>query len=721
MSEVEVYEAIRKIAQEQCKEKETLRRTDLAYELKELGVEGDSIDVARLVLEAYRYYDSDHSIEKAFVTNDGRRALVDEYLMTDLLASDRTENAMALAEEQLSTTSKSLSSLERQVNANMNRAVEAKASSGILDKLIGTGGVKKVRAEASALFGGYAKMVETYHEGEDMVRRSIVDFTTIRTDISAAYQEYAMQLIDVYGESIKMVAPRLFDFDTVQYLDVDSMLKHTELEYNRITDTCGVLIGEISESFQTSVRDSVGAYKSAEQSSKALGLAMAGLTMISHYMDASERTNALRSDLVRFKTGIRHDATQIKADLGRLLVIYKSLNDVAIPKASIYMRYAERLMASDIQAIIAALYDSPELRQLSGQRRSLMAQSRVLDSAINDHLQSIDVYQSLVCDLSQTLEAKRPAYEEAMSKKPRKPFFLFNLLTFGYLGRKYDRNYAEWDYACHPLVEEYESNMLDLKLDKDELAAHRRAAKEKQRDLRLLKQRVGKISEQIRGQVSASEEIQMQMLPHLRKVIAMLRLGRDVVETQLDQRLTGTVDIPDYSEAVQLPADVEENISTFTSLLADNLHADRASTLALLDGLDDCTGRLSVSPEGQGALPGHSEEDIMEVTQVSEEMLQRGISLFDSVMRLKHEQISGRLASEAYDQELDRISEDFRKQIDGIDDKSAFVREVMRRVNLAEDDEDRKQALLLLSDISGQSLSAQDLKDLIDGRKTITL
>ena len=88
----------------------------------------------------------------------------------------------------------------------------------------------------------------------------------------------------------------------MQFLDVDSMLKHTELEYNRISDTCSALISEISDSFQSSLRSSVAAYRSAGKGNKTLGLAMAGLGMLNHYMQASERTMRLRSDLTTFKT-----------------------------------------------------------------------------------------------------------------------------------------------------------------------------------------------------------------------------------------------------------------------------------------------------------------------------------------------------------------------------------------------------------------------------------
>lgn len=708
-----IYDAIRNIAAKLCKDGETYLRADLAYELKQYGIDADSIDVSKLALEAYKYFNNDRNIKQAFVTNDSRSALIDEYKLTDLLDNDKPEDAMELANKELAKTSDTLAALKRDIDRNMSLAV-ANAASGIMDTVTGTAGVKAVRTEASTLFDRYSKMVGTYHEGEDTVRRNIADFTTLRTDIGTTYQEYAMQLIDIYGDNIKAVAPNLFDFNQVQFLDVDSMLKHTELEYNRISDKCSALIGEISDSFQNSLKSSVAAYRSAGQGNKALGLAMAGLGMLNHYMEAGERTNRLRSDLSVFKTSIKHDSTLIKADLGRLLVIYKTLNDVVIPKADIFLRNASRLMSSDIKSITDSLYDNAEIRPLEEQRRQLLAQLKVLDGEINDHLQNIDVYQSLISDITTTLDSKSASYRDAIARKPSKPFFLLNILTFGNANKNYNRNYAEWDAVCYPLVREYENYQVDLKLDKDELAAHQSDLKAKGQEQHLVKQKLDEVNKQIRSKINASNDTQLKMLPHLRTVIAMLRLGREIMETKLDKKLTGTVSIPDFKSTEKLPVDIENNLSLFTSTLADNIHADRGMAEALLNGIDDYRG---VDEKDRK----YSEESLAQVTEASEQSLQQGISLFDSALQLKKQQLDGKLASAAYDEEFDKIASDFRKQIKGIDDKSAFVREVMRRANLAKNDDERKQALLMLSDLSGQSLSEQDFKDFINGKIQITL
>lgn len=712
---ITVYDAIRNIAAKLCKDGETYLRADLAYELKQYGIDTDSIDVSKFVLEAYRYFNNDRNIKQAFVTNDSRTALIDEYKLTDLLDSGKTEDAMTLAKKELDKTSYTLISIKRDVDNNMSLVV-AQAASGMIDQVTGTSGVKAVRTEASTLFDRYSKMVGTYHEGEDSVRRNIADFTTLRTDIGTTYQEFAMQLIDIYGDNIKAVAPKLFDFNQVQFLDVDSMLKHTELEYNRISDKCSALIGEISENFQASLQSSVAAYKSTGQGNKALGLAMAGLGMLNHYMQASERTNRLRSDLTVFKTSIKHDSTLIKADLSRLLVIYKTLNDVIIPKANIYLRYASKLMSSDIKAITDSLYDNAEIRPLEKQRRELLAQLKALDSEINDHLQNIDIYQNLIADITATLDSKGASYREAKARKPSKPFFLLNIITFGNANKNYNRNYAEWDAVCYPLVREYESYQVDLKLDKDELAAHQSDLKAKQQEKHLIKQKLDDVNKQIRSKINASSDTQLKMLPHLRTVIAMLRLGREIMETKLDKKLTGTVSIPDFQSTEKLPADIENNLTLFTSTLADNLHADRGMAEALLNGIDSLTPNPSLKGEGRD-LPKYTDEDIETVSEASEQALQQGISLLDSALQLKKQQLNGKLAGAAYDEEFGKIASGFRKQIKNIDNKSAFVREIMRRANLAKSYDERKQALLMLSELSGQSLSEQDFKDFIDGKK----
>ena len=718
-----VYQAIKTIADELCKENKTYLRADLAFELKKYGIASDSSEVSKLVFDAYRYFHDNGNIAIAFVSNNSRTTLVAEYKLNDSLEQGNKEEALKIAETELALSSSALEQLKEQVELNLN-LVLVKGTSKMADIVMGTNGVKDVRSKASTMFDKYTKMVEAYHYAEDSVRGNIEDFTSLRSDIGTVYRDYALKLIDIYGDSIKMVSPDLFDFKRIEWLDVDEMLKYVELEYNKLTEKCAALIGEISKSFRTSLQGSLQAYKSLSNGNKSLGLAMAGLTMLEHYMGASERANRLKSDLSVFQTSVKHDATRIKADMGRLLVICKTLSDVVIPKANVFLRYGEKLLASDLKAMLDALYADETIRPLEEQRKCLLQQMKALDMEMNDHLQNIDVYTSLINDITATLESKQGSYMEAKAKKPSKPFFLVNWITFGMANKNYYRDFAEWNAVCFPLVREYESYQVDLKLDKEELESHREEQIRIKNEYAKLSSELDKVSKEIRSKIVCSDELKLKMLKHLRDMVAMLKLGREIMESKIDEKLVHTVDIPDYREAAKLPADVEQNLSQFTGMLADNLHADKNMAKNLLDGVEAYTKdhkKIEGKTAQQNKPAEYSEEDLAMTTEAMEQSLQKGIVLFDSFAKLKAQQLNGKLASVAYDKELKKHADEFKREMAKIDNKSAYLREVFKRINLAGSEEERKQAMELMSDLSGYSLSEQEFNEFINGKKQIEL
>lgn len=718
-----VYQAIKTIADELCKENKTYLRADLAFELKKYGIASDSSEVSKLVFDAYRYFHDNGNIAIAFVSNNSRTTLVAEYKLNDSLEQGNKEEALKIAETELALSSSALEQLKEQVELNLN-LVLAKGTSKMADIVMGTNGVKDVRSKASTMFDKYTKMVEAYHYAEDSVRGNIEDFTSLRSDIGTVYRDYALKLIDIYGDSIKMVSPDLFDFKRIEWLDVDEMLKYVELEYSKLTEKCAALIGEISDSFRTSLQGSLQAYKSLSNVNKSLGLAMAGLTMLEHYMGASERANRLKSDLSVFQMSVKHDAIRIKADMGRLLVICKTLNDVVIPKANVFLRYGEKLLASDLKATLDVLYADETIRPLEEQRKCLLQQMKALDMEMNDHLQNIDVYTSLINDITATLESKQGSYMEAKAKKPSKPFFLLNWLTFGMANKNYYRNFAEWNAVCFPLVREYESYQVDLKLDKEELESHREEQIRIKNEYAKLSSELDKVSKEIRSKIVCSDDLKLKMLKHLRDMVAMLKLGREIMESKIDEKLVHTVDIPDYRETAKLPADVEQNLSLFTGILADNLHADKDMAKNLLDGVEAYTKdpkKIEGKTAQQNKPAEYSEEDLAQVTGAMEQSLQKGIALFDSFAKLKAQQLSGSLASAAYDKELKKHADEFKREMSKIDNKSAYLREVFKRINLAGSEVERKQAMELMSDLSGFSLSEQEFTEFINGKKQIEL
>lgn len=725
MENREIYKAIKSIADELCRNGKTFLRADLAFDLKKFGIHGDSSAVGSLVFGAYCFYKNDSNISLAFVTNNSRTSLVADYELNHCLEQGHMDDALAIADNELQITENALDKLQNMISLNLETAL-ARESSKLADMLAGTSGVKNVKSKASAIFDKYSKLVEAYRYAEDNVRNNISDFTSLRSEIVATYREYALRLIDIYDDSIKMVSPELFDFNRIEWLDVDNMLKHIELEYGKIQDKCGVLIAEISDSFRSSLQKAVSAYKSVANNNKTLGLAMAGVAMLDHYMASSEKANRLHSDLQVLQTCVKHDATRIKADMARLAVIHKTLNDIVIPKANVFLRFASRLMDSNFKSMTDALYGDAYVRPLEEERQALLRQIKSIEVEKNDHLQNIDIYKSMVNELTAMLKSKRSSYLEANNRKPSKPFFLVNWLTFGNANQNYYRNYSEWAAVCAPLIREYDNMQVDLKLDKEELLSHQEAVKMVKSEHARLSARLIAVSKEIRNNIVCSDNLKVKILIYLRDVVAMLKLGREIAESKLDEKLLRRVDIPDFKETAKLPIDIEQNLSEFTNLLADNLHADRRMATHLLDEVAQLAGKnkkklhSTQSPQ-KAKTPAYTNEELDMMEAKAEETLQRGIALFDSVAKLKRQQFNGKIESAAYDEQLKHYTEIFKGYLDQIDDKSACLRRIFTRINLADKEEARKQAMEMLSDLSGYTLSMQDFTDFMNGNKQIEL
>ena len=326
-------------------------------------------------------------------------------------------------------------------------------------------------------------------------------------------------------------------------------------------------------------------------------------------------------------------------------------------------------------------------------------------------------------DITATLESKQGSYMEAKAKKPSKPFFLVNWITFGMANKNYYRDFTEWNAVCFPLVREYESYQVDLKLDKEELESHREEQTRIKNEYAKLSSELDKVSKEIRSKIVCSDELKLKMLKHLRDMVAMLKLGREIMESKIDEKLVHAVDIPNIKDKTQLPADVEQNLSQFTDFLADNLHANKEMARNLLDGVSEYTqNQKKIEGNAAQQKPAeYSEEELMQVTGAMEQSLQKGIALFDSFAKLKAQQLSGSLASAAYDKELKKHADELKREMAKIDNKSAYLREVFKRINLAGSEEERKQAMELMSDLSGFSLSEQEFTEFINGKKQIEL
>lgn len=675
-------------------EQSTYSRADIAYELKDCGITHDSIEVSKLVYEAYMYYHQDGAIKASFVSNDGYNTLVDEYMTYEVLSQGNNSELSTYMEDRLAKAENSLNALTLTINSQIE--TKGGSESNISGILTGTNGVTATQQKAKSLLACYTKLVDSYAESKQDVKNVVCDFVAIREDVLSIYTQYVMCLYDVFGDSIRKVDPQLFDFDQIEFLDVEGMLQNITLKYDELSEHCASLIGEISNNFNVAIRQSIAGYKSMGNS-KGLGLAMAGLTMLSHYLDAHQKAVQCKSELEVLKGDMHHDATQIRADYARLALIYKTMNDLYIPKAETFYTYAQKVLSDELHQLLDSIYCDPRTSELMKRRNTLLDESKTLERNIADCKMQIGYYSDEVKAASHFLATKEDEYQLAKSNKPSKPFFLFNLLSFGHLNTTYHRRMYDWKQVYYPVIEEYQNFQEGQELDRQELENHKQALEQNMTKLKRVKMQLHQNKTDMKEALAVSKELRSKMLKHLKPLVELLHIAKGIVESKLDQRYMRTVSIRDWRNN-ELPEHIVEALHSFTDEVGSELYL----------------------PNEEPKDPTEYQMNRCRLTDKQNEVIQQGVQLLESWMQLKLQQEQGQITRKAYNQELKQIQEAFASDMSEIDRQGILLSETIGRIKTAMDDDMLREGLLSLSD-GRINLSKEDLDDFLQGKKQIVL
>lgn len=704
MDEKIVLRVVKELADKLVSQGAVYTRADLAFELKSAGVECDSIEVSQWVYKAYSCNRNSEKIRKAFVNNEKKRYLVDEYCIYSLAEEENAEKLSNSLDDSLNKGRKALNILDGSIKKALSEKTIGK-SAGIMGTIIGTKGVSDIQVMAASVFQRYTEMVNSYEVAKGEVKAIVSDFVCLRNYVNEIYCKYALALTDIFGDSIKAVSPELFDFDSIQYLDVQSMLKNVQLEYSQLMDKCGELMSTLSDNFSNSLNNASGIYRQA--GNKKAGLMLAGIAMINHYINAGQQTNELHGQLLSLKNNVKHDAAQIKGDMGRLLLIYKGMNDFHIPRAEAFYQYSRQVFESGLNRLIESLYNNPELVTLKSEREKLLEQHKKVNRIISDSQFNIEYYTSHIGECESFIDSMKSQYTEAKQSKPSKPFFLLNLLSFGTLSAKYHREIAEWYQNCEPVITKYEDMQLDINLDKEDLTEHKKAYDESIEKMNVLNKKLELSSKKIRETINADKEVRTKIIPHLDTLIKLLWIAKEIIETKLDDRQRAIVTITDYRNET-LPQEIEQNIQVFSRTLGEALTVDSSFARHSLDKI------------GDGIAEQYSDEDLQLVTQTQNSSIQNAVALFESWVNLQKKKVESDMTDEKYNAKLNKLRKEFQHEMQALGDKSTVLHKALKQLNLSHDEQQLKEGLFALTDRQ-DIFTDKDWDDFLNGTKIIEI
>lgn len=688
---VQLYKKIYDIAHSLERQGQFYTRADLAFELKEFGIKRDSHELNLIVRNAYMHYDNDSAIKNVFKDNSLVDSLVSLGDIEDMMEHGDTSALFPVLHDRLKKGDDTLEALEKLIPVAVGGVrKQSGGDTGIMSILVGSKGVADVQKEASDIFSRYSEMVGGYEDAKVQVMSLVSDFMMLRAQICEIYRRYSMMLVDVFGDSIKSVEPQLFDFNRIEWLDTAGMLKDIKLEYDKVIERCAALMSTISDNFGQSLKAASGAYRASGD--KYTGLMVAGINMFSHYVGAAQMTTELKQDLQTLKNSVVHDVALVKGDLGRLTVIFKAINDVYIPTSEVFCRFADQVLTLELQQLEKLIYDKSEANQLKQGRDDVISKLKALEQDMSDEKVLIDLYSSRIKDNENALEAVSPQYDKAMAAKPLKPSGFVNVLTFGSSGKKYNRDIYEWDKSYGTLVSRYRNLQTDIKLDTDELNQQQAVWEKNKLEYVKQKSRLSRVNTKIMDVLSVDSDVKIALLDHLESIVKLLRLGRQIAESKLDDELVRKVTMEPVS--VELPEPVKKNLQVFTDSVKEILVSD-----------ETCPDAPDI------ALLNDAENDA--VRQV--------VNLVQECVKLNMLQEQSAVAKEAYDEELAKLQTKFKGYVSVLDKQTGSLLRSLKEINTAGNHDSLKRGLLSLAKDTDAVFKGSEWDEFLKGNKTIEL
>lgn len=704
MGQMKIYEAIRKVALSCAKSGDVQTRADLAYELKEMGIASeDDARLSEMVYRAYLHYNRDNDILKSFVTNDGASSIVDQYEVNAHLDDDNLQEALSVIEKDLTLAKDNLQVAERDTESVL-RLELLKAAGGVLKELEGTQQLTQIREKSATLMQNYGKMIDSYQSAEKQVKIDIKDFVDLRGAVSFMLQKYAVALVDVFGESIKVIDPNLFDFSKVKWLDVKNMKSQAELKFNQLDQECTLLVGEVAEHFSQTMNQIPLWMKS----SKALGaksglygtLVVGVISYLNHWLATQEKSMRMETEYAKLKNSILKDRVQVKSDMMRLTSIHKTLNDLYIPKAEAFLRLSEQVLSDDLNNLIESLY-SNETAQLKQERDAILARLKELERSINDHNENLTLYDGQLKDLNGLLDSQKEYYQAAVSQKPEEP----NILTKVFLQEKYKKKLHEWVVKNGSLVTAYEDMKVDVELAKESLATHKSQIEADKKEYDSLRRKLADLNTKIASKLTASPQQKLEVLKNLKGLLSLLHAGKSVVESKLDESMLEVVQVAEPNFDNELPAELVSKYQGFCDGVVSEVRAS---------GVDVASNVLrELGLEGSDVA--------QQVSETSQMAMDKLANLLQNASYLQSEQMRSQLTEEVYRRELERMQEEFKKSLSNISNQSDALLKALGKANTATNKEDLRKALIELSGGKEYQFTESDFDAMLRGEKTIEI
>ena len=348
-----------------------------------------------------------------------------------------------------------------------------------------------------------------------------------------------------------------------------------------------------------------------------------------------------------------------------------------------------------------AIYSNDEVVGLHNNQKALIEKCQNLEEEIVDLKQNISYYQSVIEQCKQTIAENKDEYNLAKSRKPSRPLFITNILTFGNAMSTYNRKISEWANVCKPVIDNYENLLTEIVVDSKELAQCQAEYSNKLKELQQTQKTLNNIVAQIKKCISVDENIKARIASHLKDLILLLKTAKYIISESLSKDLTKKVCIQEIS-LVELSENEKTAISKYTQSICKEFKED---PVVARDA-----EILTKEDEELNIMVGAYNQTVDNVAS----LIQTSIEL-DSMLKQQE------LADVEYEKQLSDIQTKYQLIMSQVDDKSNILKKAIAKINTADKFDDIKQGLISLANNDNASLSDEDIMNFLNDNKTLTI
>lgn len=614
---------------------------------------------------------------------------------------------------------------------------DVSVGTSLTNTLMGTGGIDKIKKEAKIIFNRYEKLAVSYKTGKKVSLELIEEFSKIRDDINKVYQLYIDEIKDIFGnKAVHSIAPDVFDFKSVQFLDVDAMLNNFTMEYDSLMNNCETLMEAIDASFSSGAQRVVeSGINSLVDGDSSEFLSTAIVEGIAHYASAYEQTNLMKAELEELKNSLSHDVKNIQADEMRIFVIAKNLNDLFIPQANAFYLNAQNVMSDDLNAVIDSAYSTEELKTLRKERNELYEQYNEQNNALAETAKELSETNTNITEAENLLEAKKDDWKVALRKRIFLNIWNAGFLTFigfyfvpkfmeadstgwkvfiGVIGGILILNrilrISKWHKEWGPLWKYCKEIRKILKANKNYQIICEMDIQEKKEAEKETSRLIDEKNTLLRSKINADDSIKSEVASHLTDLVKVLKVGKSVLEQKLNSEWLKPINFPSIQD-ISLSENAQKTIASMITV--------RNEALSSMSQKQISFNQTANSPEN-----GLSQRDVQSYNRDTAEnmaAITAVTSILTSELALREKQQKGQLAEEKYDEALKDLQNQFMSQIKTLDNQADVLNEALKKVNLAVNHDDMVQALSELAYNGKENISKKDIEDMLSGKKVLEI